>query len=499
MFRLLSFEILKHPFFEHQEFNFVGNDNLDKGPYITLLIGPNGTGKSQLLETIVKIFNTIETSIENGRIVQKFDCEFRLKYCLNDNIIDIEYTKTGLVVLLDGIEIELFEVPTPSKFLASAINLNDRFPFYTNRNKIKNAKYVYLGIRTASNNAFKNNNALIDRLSNSLINKSNLIKYKNIFNLLSLKEELTILYKGGRNLVIKNDKDLITFHNPKLLKDKFQKIIQSFENGTRFSIRKDKYTKVISDISNIELVCNFFRSLFPNISEFNKNFRYNSLIKFNDKNKIDFFLEEINVLKLLRDLELLNVEKLLLHRKSSKYTFDNASSGEHHILSGFINIISTIEDSSLILIDEPEISLHPNWQIQYMNLLQSTFKNYKNCHFVISTHSHFLVSDLKPENSSIVSFHLNDKGEVFNQTLDFETFGWSTENILYRVFGVSTVRNYYLEMDLRELLSKISAKSIEFERMKEIVISLKRFDLTPEDPLSSIINTAEEYLRKNGY
>lgn len=499
MFRILSFEILKHSFFNPQEFNFVGNDSLDKGPYITLLIGPNGTGKSQLLETIAKIFNTIEASIENRRIVQKFDCEFILKYALNDDLIEIRSSKIKSNVFLNKNEVELVEIPTPSKFLASAINLNDRFPFFTNRNKVKNSKYVYLGIRTASNNAFKNNNALIDRLSNSLSEKNNLNKYKNIFNLLSLKEELTILYKGGRNLIIKNEKDLHSFHNPVLLKKKFQKIIDSLETGGRFSIRKDKYSKVLNDFSNIEVISSFFKSLFPDYSSYNKNFRYDSSIVFNDKSLIFSFLEEVDALKLMRDLELLNVEKLLLHRKASKYTFDNASSGEHHILSGFINIISTIDDSSLIFIDEPEISLHPNWQIQYMNLLQSTFKDYKNCHFIISTHSHFLVSDLKPENSSIISFHINDKGEVFNQTLDFETFGWSTENILYRVFGVSTVRNYYLEMDLRELLSKISTNSTEYGRMSDIIESLKRFDLTPDDPLTTIINTAEKYLNENGY
>lgn len=498
MFRLLQFEILKHPFFTRQVFNFVGNDTNSVGPYITLLIGPNGTGKSQLLETIVNIFNVIQASFEKGKMAQKFDCEFYLKYSLNEDIIEIKYTKSEFLVLLNTNKAEIFNIPTPSKFLASAINLNDRFPFFTSRSKVKNSKYVYLGIRTASNNAFKNNNALIDRLSTSLFDRSNLAKYKNIFNLLSLKEELTILYKAGRNLIIKNEKDLLSFQNPILLNEKFQKIIDNIEPGSRFSIRRDKYSRILNQFSNIELVSNFLTELFPTFSDFTRNFQYNSSIKFNDKNRIEAFLEEISVLKVMRDLELLNVEKLLLHRKSTKYAFDNASSGEHHILSGFINIISTIEDSSLILIDEPEISLHPNWQIQYMNLLQSTFKNYKNCHFIISTHSHFLVSDLQPENSSIISFQLNDEGYISNQTLDFETFGWSTENILYRVFGVSSVRNYYLEMDLRELLSKVSTGSNEFARMREIIQSLKRFDLSPDDPLSSIINTAEEYLKKNG-
>lgn len=497
MFRLLTFEIYQHPFFSPQIFDFVGNDEIENGPYVTLLIGPNGTGKSQLLETIAKIFNTVVASSENAKKVQNFECEFCLKYLLKEDIIEIKSSKTETIVLLNNKEVQLADIPTPSKFLASAINLNDRFPFFTSKNKAKNSKYVYLGIRTASNNAFKNNNALIDRLSESLFDINNIKRYKNVFDLLSLKPELTILYKVGRNLNIKNKSDLLSFQDPKLLLEKFKKILQSLETVDRFSIRKDAYSRVLNEYSNLEIIADFFKNIINNLPSFNRSFKYESTINFNDEKQRKTFLKETYVLRLMRDLEILNVEKLLLYRKSSKYTFDNASSGEHHILTGFINIISTIEDHSLIFIDEPEISLHPNWQIQYMNLLQSTFKEYKNCHFIISTHSHFLVSDLKPESSSIISFHLTDDGKVINQTLDYETYGWSAENILYRVFGVSTVRNHYLEMDLRELLSKISAKSDDFERMNEIVLSLKRFDLTAEDPLTKIINTAENYLEKN--
>lgn len=498
MFRLLTFAIYKHPFFSPQSFDFMGNDKIENGPYVTLLIGPNGTGKSQLLETLAKIFNIIVASIENGRQVQNFECEFYLKYAIDKDIVEIKASKLETIVLLNEKEVDLADIPTPSKLLASAINLNDRFPFFTSRNKAKNSKYVYLGIRTASNNAFKNNNALIDRLSDSLVDLKNLKRYKNVFNLLSLKPELTVLYKTGRNFIKKNETDLLSFQDPKLLREKFQKILEGLETGSRFSIRKDKYSRVLSEYSNLEIIADFFKYIVSNHPSFRKNFKYESSINFNDEIQGKTFLNETYVLRLMRDLEILNVEKLLLYRKSSKYTFDNASSGEHHVLTGFINIISTIEDNSLIFIDEPEISLHPNWQIQYMSLLQSTFKEYKNCHFIISTHSHFLVSDLKPESSSIISFQLSEDGKVMNQTLDYETYGWSAENILYRVFGVSTVRNHYLEMDLRELLSKISAKSNDFKRMSEIVLSLKRFDLTAEDPLTKIIITAENYLKKNG-
>ncbi|WP_250255131.1 AAA family ATPase [Chryseobacterium sp. Marseille-Q3244] len=499
MFRLLKFEIIKHSFFDPQTFNFVNDTNFSDGPYITLLIGPNGTGKSQLLETLARIFNIIQASIENGHKVQNFDCDFNLVYILDQKHVSISSVRNVNTIILDNKEIELISVPTPSKFLASAINLNDRFPFYTNRNKAKNSKYQYLGIRTASNNAFKNNNTLIDRFSNSLTDKSNLHRYKNIFDLLGLKDEITILYKPGKNLSLKSNDDIKCLVNPQLLKSRFQKIIDGISNQTRFQIRKDKYSRVISDFSNLEIISDFFKHRLNYFLADKKSIVYESSIGFNNLPQVGMFLEEVKALKLIRELELLNVEKLILHRKNSKYAFDQASSGEHHILSGFINLISTIQTNSIVFIDEPEISLHPNWQIQYMNLLQKTFADYSNSHFIISTHSHFLVSDLVPDKSSIISFHINDNGEIINETLEFDTYGWSTENILYRVFGVSTVRNHYLEMDLRELLTKISHKSDDFNKMKRILSNLKRFELTPDDPLKKIIQTAEKYLKDNGH
>jgi predicted ATPase len=499
MFRIIQFEIKKHNFFKPQKFKFTDDNDLNPGPYVTLLIGPNGTGKSQLLESLVKIFNTIVASKERGFKVQNFENDFFIEYQIGTDIVTIDSVKNNNLVYLNGNEIDMIDVPTPSKILASANNLGDRFPFLTNRNKTKNSKYEYLGIRTASNNAFKNYNNLIDRFSSSLLKTDNLKRYEHIFDLLGLKPEITIIYKLGKNFTINktiDDREYLT--NDSQLGNKFDSIISKIESKGRFLIRKDKYSKVISDPENLKLISSFFSSIdFPSSTK--KNIKYESNIEFKDLSKVTFFKEESKVLRLIRDLELFDVEKLILHRKKSKYTFDQASSGEHHILSGFINLISTIENNSVVFIDEPEISLHPNWQIKYMNLLQSTFKEFSNCHFIISTHSHFLVSDLVPNKSAIISFQNNDKGEVFNETLEFDAYGWSTENVLYRVFGVSTARNHYLEMDLRELLSLISHNSDRFERMDEIINSLKKFQLTSDDPLLKIIKTAENYLEKNGY
>ena len=500
MLRIISFEIIKHNFFEPQTFFFTNDQDLSRGPYNTMLIGPNGTGKSQLLELITKLFNILIASKEKGFKVQKYEHDFVLNYQIDGKKARIRSVKNVETYVLNGNSVNFMDMPTPAKILASAINLNDRFPFYTKRSKVSNSKYEYLGIRTASNNAFKNYNTLIDRFSSSLSKQENIARYKTVFDRIGLLSEISIIYKPGKNLgVKKKDSSREYLYDSNLLKAKFGEIVDKLDTQNRFLIRRDKYLRVISEQNNLDIITSFFKAKRNKVANEKRFIEYDSHANFDNKQEVKEFIAEAKALQLIRDLELLEVHKLILRRKSGKYGFDQASSGEHHILSNFINITYAIEPNSLVMIDEPEISLHPNWQIQFMSLLQNAFSDYTDCHFIISTHSHFLVSDLIPDKSAVLSFHQDDLGTVYNETLQFETNGWSTENILYRVFGVGTVRNHYLEMDLRELLSKISEGSQDFLRMREIVTSLQRFKLTDDDPLVKIIETAQRYLEKHGY
>lgn len=77
------------------------------------------------------------------------------------------------------------------------------------------------------------------------------------------------------------------------------------------------------------------------------------------------------------------------------------SSGEFNMLCTIIGTLSASENGkTMVLIDEPEISQHPNWQMQIIDMLDKCLSDSK-CHFIIATHSHFLVSDLPNYKSSV--------------------------------------------------------------------------------------------------
>jgi predicted ATP-binding protein involved in virulence len=68
------------------------------------------------------------------------------------------------------------------------------------------------------------------------------------------------------------------------------------------------------------------------------------------------------------------------------------SSGEQHVIVLFFDLLFKFKSNSLILIDEPEISLHIRWQNNFVKILQSISK-LNNMNFILSTHSPNIVYD----------------------------------------------------------------------------------------------------------
>ena len=133
--------------------------------------------------------------------------------------------------------------------------------------------------------------------------------------------------------------------------------------------------------------------------------------------------------------------------------------------------------------------------MRYISFLKKAFTQFSNCHFILTTHSHFFISDLEGDTSFISGLKRN-KSEITTVDIDRDTFGWSAEEVLYKVFNVRTTRNYYLEMHLRELLYLVSIKSEEKKKISDLIEILKEVQLTPEDPLRKIVTSATNYLAK---
>jgi ABC-type cobalamin/Fe3+-siderophores transport system ATPase subunit len=80
-----------------------------------------------------------------------------------------------------------------------------------------------------------------------------------------------------------------------------------------------------------------------------------------------------------------------------EFDIDNLSSGEKQVVYRIGYLLRNLNNLSggIVLIDEPELSLHPRWQIKYIDFLKDVFSGTGiiNVQFIIATHSPYLLKN----------------------------------------------------------------------------------------------------------
>lgn len=166
-------------------------------------------------------------------------------------------------------------------------------------------------------------------------------------------------------------------------------------------------------------------------------------------------LKKLGVIKQLR-LELL--------RNGNVIPLSGASSGELMILSGLVHISTFIEVGCAIIIDEPENSLHPRWQQQYISNILDLFYRFEP-RIIIATHSPL-----------IIPFG-NENVRVFKKTswglFEVSVSSSNNEELLAEAFGVLTPENRYLSDEMVKTLNSLSSGEISLSSALDVVAIYK--------------------------
>lgn len=105
------------------------------------------------------------------------------------------------------------------------------------------------------------------------------------------------------------------------------------------------------------------------------------------------------------------------------------------------NLVAEVEEESLVIMDEPELYLHPAMEIALINMLKTLLKDTKS-NAVVATHSSILAREV--ERLGIVVLR-REEGRTTATPPPFETFGQSVELIMGEVFDDYHVRKAYQE------------------------------------------------------
>nr|WP_025825727.1 ATP-binding protein [Acetobacter persici] len=126
------------------------------------------------------------------------------------------------------------------------------------------------------------------------------------------------------------------------------------------------------------------------------------------------------------------------------------SSGQKLFSFIVINILGAIRRDSLILIDEPELFLHPTLEIQFIDMLKTILDRF-NSKALLATHSLVTVREVPSECVHVLA---RTKDGLSIRTPPFQTFGGDMQRISSYVFGDSEASKPFerwIENKLEEL------------------------------------------------
>jgi predicted ATP-binding protein involved in virulence len=492
MFKLLGLDLYRHPQLGTLNIKFVDKGEEANGPYTTLIIGPNGTGKSFILRSIIDSFREVEQIKKTGKRLNVLPGRFAIDYLINGNRFEIGYTSLSttplslpkLSIKKNQETIEHSEIEIPESMVANAILLNDRFPF---EKSTPNSIYHYMGVRRTAGAAGTKTyiRRIVDNIIESSSSEQFLQNLRQVLSFLDLQEQLTITYYPQYRKY---------FFDEKLTIEKFSDF---FENWSKHTKRqnapwgKSHFEKIKSDLQLINQIVSLINRLSKNLTKINNS---RSLFFLYDVLKETTVKEDSPIIHELMALDIARLNSIEVKKKQTNFSLEDSSSGEYHFFASMIGIMSKLKSNSLILIDEPEISLHPSWQLKYVGFIKNLFHNYPGCHFVIASHSHFLVSGLEGPTSALIGLE-RDK-EIVPALIPYDTYAWSAEGVLYEVFKVRTTRNLYFEAELTELLEIISGSrdATGLTRAPELVQKLSTYILNERDPLNEVLAEAKQFL-----
>lgn len=143
-------------------------------------------------------------------------------------------------------------------------------------------------------------------------------------------------------------------------------------------------------------------------------------------------------------------ETYSLSPSGQKFPLAEFSSGQWQVLSSLLFVSLAVEDDTLILVDEPENSLHPQWQREYLNLLAKAISSCMGVHVLVATHSPLVASSLTPQDAEVIRLARTRYGNLVAREVQAGPFGWTADDILEKVFGLRSTRSelFTKEMDL---------------------------------------------------
>ena len=162
--------------------------------------------------------------------------------------------------------------------------------------------------------------------------------------------------------------------------------------------------------------------------------------------------------------------------------FENISSGQASKIATSFFIAAHINKNTVLLLDEPENSLHPRWQRKYTNFILDLYSLYQP-KIIIATHSPLIVSS----ESKVYILEEKKIKKSFKDAVNIES-------ILWEMFGIISPQSHFLSNLISTTLENYQDDKISKNEVKTILMSIQ--DSIYDERQANILNEVNFIFKK---
>ncbi|NIM14206.1 MAG: AAA family ATPase [Candidatus Aminicenantes bacterium] len=402
--------------------NFRGFKELEikfPGSNLLVFVGINGAGKSSILDCIAMFLSQFV-----GELCRKSSRENEFPITENDINIDAEETSNKVTITIE-------------EFLIDNTSEND-FSWIIEKN------------RSPGKHKSKRRKPTLSDYTDQIYDKLNKQPGLNLPALAYYQNQKIILENHSKSKQKKYE-----FNQFYAYENAFKKGIHDFDDFiTWFRLEEDwenekKIEKGLDFVNkNLEVVRKALQTFLDKIPSADLSHlrvvrsKNNKVFRFDISHESSLVIEKTG--KSLKIEQLSDGEKMLLLVVSDlARRLAIANPGLDDVLQG----------KGIVLIDEIDLHLHPQWQREVVPALRRTFPN---CQFLVTTHSPQVLSNVEKENIFILENYNIVEETPF-------TFGKDSNSILYELMNVGE-RPALVKEELDNLYRLIDAEKIEEAR-----------------------------------
>ncbi|STZ01056.1 recombination protein F [Moraxella lacunata] len=409
---------------------------------VTIIVGNNGAGKSQILQALATGFSWFVGGIKdesNGLDIDEnliknnsdetqitFDVDFG-EYDYRNHAGMLGISRWNIVKIRGG---KIGKFSNYHKELKKVIK-NYRYAF-TNNDNLSFPLIVFYTIKRSGMAQFINQNSpLKDQLKGYDYALDYGVDFNAFFDWLKELEDIENADIVNEIRKQKGDDYLYLLNNFKELNQLFEELNQQIKGEKDeevLELLRESRADLIEQMTGMEMEIS--KGLQLKIDSMQSDY-----VNINAKT-IRLAIERFTDFRNIR-IERKGTPKMVVEKDGEKLDVNQLSQGEKSLLAlvgdiarrlAILNpsLDNPLQGEGVVLIDEVDLHLHPKWQ---QNLIDKLTKTFPNVQFILTTHSPHIVSD-NPD----VLVYILDNGELRQY---HNAYGEDVNTLLNGVFGVS--------------------------------------------------------------